>query len=242
MCKPSTSMNTLSNCGSCGNKCGSNSACVKSKCTCKPDYIQDPLSANCVKPCGGKPCHAPYKCVDNVCTANGYGVYNPYSSPKCKLDTLPSSYAQCMMAAPKQSMICSRFPQTCRPFVGEQQPKTVSLIGSACNGQNQTTTTITGTLYITAPVGDRIHNITFYAAVDSPIEAILTYNEDNSVLNKNGMGFSHKHAIDFTIPFSQSLYANVKMIDQFKNEFNNFYDLKSDPWSLGTCDTISSSE
>ena len=44
------SMNTLSNCGECGNKCGRNSACVGGKCECKPGYIQDPFSANCVRP------------------------------------------------------------------------------------------------------------------------------------------------------------------------------------------------
>jgi hypothetical protein len=44
------SMSTLSNCGSCGNKCGSNSACVRGSCECKTGYMQDPLTEKCVRP------------------------------------------------------------------------------------------------------------------------------------------------------------------------------------------------
>ena len=44
------SMSTLSNCGSCGIKCGSNSACVDGNCTCKTGFMQDPLTKKCVRP------------------------------------------------------------------------------------------------------------------------------------------------------------------------------------------------
>ena len=247
-CKGSClSMTTTSNIGECGKKCGSNSACVSGKCTCKTGYMQDPLSANCVKPCGEQPCHAPYKCVNNVCTAEGYGVFNPYSSPKCSLDPLPSSRAQCMKMAPKQSKICSGLPpqETCRPFVGEGTTAVV-LTGSACDSIVGFTSTITGKLLITAPVGNRIHNITFYnttADFHPPIDgAMLMYNENESVLTKSGTGFLHEHAIDFTIPFSDTLYAKVTFSDQFKDPFRDLYEVQSNVlYANPKCD-ISSSE